>query len=86
MAKNNTTTINLTLILIILICGIIFFVYLRKEKFHNMHNMLKMEPSEIRNKLQNVKRCIKNPDSCNQKQRNEIVEQLNNLISLTQMI
>ena len=86
MAKNNTITINLTLILVILICAIIFFVYLRKEKFHNMHDMLDMEPSDIRNQLQTVKRCIQNPDSCNQKQRNEIVEQLDNLVSLTQMI
>ena len=61
-------------------------LHLRKEKFHNMHDMLDMEPSDIRNQLQTVKRCIQNPDSCNQKQRNEIVEQLDNLVSLTQMI
>lgn len=84
--KNNISTINLSLILIILICAIIFFVYFRKEKFYNMHDMLNMEPSDIRNKLQNVKRCIQNPDSCNQKERNEIVEQLESLISLSEMI
>ena len=85
--KNNISTINLSLILIILICAIIFFLYLKKkEKFHNMHDMLDMEPSDIRMKLQNVKRCIENPESCNQKERDEIVEQLESLINLSEMI
>ena len=84
--KNNISTINLSLLLIILICGIIFFVYLRKERFQNIQDMLSMQPNDVRAKLQKVKNCIQNPDSCDQEKRDEIVNQLDTLISLSHMI
>ena len=77
----DVSNIKLSLILIILICGIIFFVYLRKERFHNITNMINMNPSEISSKLKTVKKCIKNPDSCSQENRKKIVDDLNGLIN-----
>ena len=74
----DVSNIEFSLILIILICAIIFFVYLRKERFHNMINM---NPSEINSKLKKVKKCIKNPDSCSQENRKKIVDDLNDLIN-----
>lgn len=87
MAKKiNISDIKLSLILIILICAIIFFLYLRKERFHNVQDMLNMEPNDVRAQLRNVKNCIQNPESCNDETRNEIVNQLDKLINLTQML
>ena len=65
---------------------IIFFVYLRKERFQNIQDMLNMEPNDVRTKLKNVKSCIQNPDSCNQEKRDKIVSELNTLITLSEML
>lgn len=82
----NVSQIKLSLILIILICAIIFFLYLRKERFHNIQDMLNMKPNDMREKLTDIKKCIKNPKLCNQQKRNQIVTQLDALINLTRII
>lgn len=83
---SNISNIKLSLILVVLICAILFFVYLRKERFHNIQDMLNMEPSEVRSKLENIKSCIKNPNTCSEQKRDLIITDLDTLINLSKML
>ena len=79
------SNIKLSLILIIMICAIVFFVYLRKERFHNVSDIMNMDKTEIRSKLQRVKSCIEDQESCDAETREDIVKELDTLISLSEM-
>lgn len=85
----NILNIKFSLILIIMICAIVFFIYLRKEYFNNNNNydnndydiMDIMSKDKIRSNLEKVKKCIQNPDKCDREDKKDIMKNIDLLMT-----
>ena len=77
----NISNIQLSLILIVMICAIVFFIYFRKEYFNNDNIMDIMSKDKIRSNLEKVKKCVQNPDKCDSEDKKDIMKNIDLLMT-----
>ena len=79
------SNIQLSLVLIILICAIIFFVYLRKEYFNSnnyeMNNLNMFNEEVIKEGLSMIRKYVENPKKYKHN-KNKILKQISMLESM----